>query len=208
MSTILSEFKQAQAMGDGTLLGKTMTPVPPPENPNRLLDFYNYIDSTNVSRDIHDVILKDMRGTARSHNKAEIQVWVDIYAAFWKVAGEILDIEAMAPNSGWGRVYDAWKEMTNILIKGYSGGHLQGWTIQCLYVAGKYLRLFGIKADKDASKKGAVTFNEGLQDDIVGDLGKNEKLQDAAGLLSRIFTLCINDRYENRPLACWLKRIC
>jgi hypothetical protein len=57
------------------------------------------------------------------------------------------------------------------------------------------LRIFAIKADDQARSGGAVTFHAGFQDDVVGDFGKNEKLEDAARVINRIFTLCISDRY-------------
>ena len=193
MASIFSDFKQAHANGTGWLLAGTITPVSPSQEPDRLQNFYYSTDSANVYSDIHDALIKDLQGPAKLH-KSEIQLWVDIYATLWKVIGELLGVQEMKPDSRWSKVYDAWKDFTNILIKGYSAGTLASWTVPCLYAAGKYLRLFAIRADEEASQKGSVTFNEGFQDDIVGNLGKQAKLEDAAGVLSRIFTVCMNDR--------------
>lgn len=206
MSSIFSDFRRAQATEGGYELSKTIIPESPPHDPSRVQDFFWSTDSNNVHVDVHDAIVQDLRGPARLAKK-EVEIWVDVFATFWKVAGEILSIQNVKHDSGWNKVYDAWKELTNVLIKGYTSNTLPSWTIPCIYVAGKYLRLFAIKADEELSQKGSVTFNEGFQDDIVGQLGKNEKLEDAAGILSRIFTLCMNDRYGSRTscfLSTWL----
>jgi hypothetical protein len=93
-------------------------------------------------------------------------------------------------------VYEAWKEMSNALIRGYSSGGFEAWTVPCLYVTGKYLRIFAIKADQETGNK--VVFGGSFQDDFNPEAGKNEKLEDAARVLNRIFQLCISDRYAVR----------
>jgi hypothetical protein len=82
--------------------------------------------------------------------------------------------------------------MTNVLIRGYTNCGFEAWTVPCLYVAGKYLRIFAIKADNTASHNtgSVITF----QDDINPEAEKNEKLEDAARQLNRIFTICLSDR--------------
>jgi hypothetical protein len=93
-------------------------------------------------------------------------------------------------------VYQAWKELSNALIRGYSSNKFEAWTIPCLYVTGKYLRLFAIKADR-SNKEDDKDVN-GFQDDFNPDAGKNEKLEDAARVLNRMFQLCLNDR-QGKP---------
>lgn len=58
-------------------------------------------------------------------------------------------------------------------------------------MTGKYLRVFAINADRTGSE-GAGTV--GFQDDFNPDAGKNEKLEDAARVLNRMFQLCVSDR--------------
>lgn len=60
----------------------------------------------------------------------------------------------------------------------------------CLYVAGKYLRIFAIKADKDASSSTDIT----NFDDTDLDVGQNKELENAARMLNRIFQTCLADR--------------
>jgi hypothetical protein len=62
-----------------------------------------------------------------------------------------------------------------------------------LYVVGKYLRVFAIKADVETGNDGE--FAGEYSDDFNPEGGKNEKLEDAARVLNRIFTLCLSDRY-------------
>ena len=99
----------------------------------------------------------------------------------------------------WAAVFEAWKEVTNALIRGYSNGGFEAWTIPCLYVAGKYLRIFAIKADEQTGSN--VVFGGNFQDDFNPEAGKNEKLEDAARVLNRMFQLCISDRYISMSTA-------
>jgi len=102
-------------------------------------------------------------------------------------------------------VYDAWKEVANALIRGYTNCGFEAWTVPCLYVAGKYLRIFAIKADEGTGNGiGAVT---NFQDDFNPEAEKNEKLEDAARQLNRIFQICLADRFfipPNLPFALYL----
>lgn len=197
MEVIFRNFKQAQLVGSGPLLSTTITPTPPPTDPDRLNNFYRGSNSFSIQSDVRYGILHHANTDVR-FSKAEGTAWVEVYVAYWKAVGEILAVEDSPSRGDWTRVYEAWKEVTNAFIKGYSSAGFPSWTVPCLYVAGRYLRIFAIKADDQARSAGAVTFNAGFQDDVVGDFGKNEKLEDAARVINRIFTLCISDRYVVR----------
>ena len=82
--------------------------------------------------------------------------------------------------------------MTRLLIRGYTNCNFEAWTVPCLYVAGKYLRIFAIKADAGSKNSGDAIYS--FQDDVDPDEGQNEKLEDAARQLNSIFNLCLNDR--------------
>lgn len=193
MDSIFEAFGQAQALGNGNLLATTLTPISPAEDPERLHAFRNGANVFSVQHEIRDLIQTNTQGMKLP--KAESNAWLDVYLAYWKAVGEILATEEGTSRADWNKVYETWKEVANALIRGYSNGGFQAWSIPCLYVAGKYLRVFAIKADEQGRKKGASTFNASFQDDVVGDFGKNEKLEDAARVMNRIFTLCISDRY-------------
>lgn len=89
-------------------------------------------------------------------------------------------------------MYDGWKEVANQLIRGYTNCGFEAWTVPCVYVIGKYLRIFAIKADEGASNgTGTATV---FGDDFNPDAEKNEKLEDAARILNRIFSNFLSDR--------------
>ncbi len=81
--------------------------------------------------------------------------------------------------------------MTRLLIRGYTNCNFEAWTVPCLYVAGKYVRIFAIKADESMKNNGNALHNFQEADP---DAGQNEKLEDAARQLNSIFNLCLNDR--------------
>lgn len=97
-------------------------------------------------------------------------------------------------------MYEAWKEMTSLLIRGYQNYGFEAWTIPCLYAAGKYLRVFAIKADDERSAstdQGGATFG----DDFDPEMEAHQLLEDCARQLNRIFNLCLNDRQVLSVLA-------
>ncbi len=194
MEVIFRDFKQAQLIGSGPLLSTTLSPIPPPTDPDRLSNFYRGSNSFSIQSDIRYGILHHANTDIR-FSKPEGNAWVDVYVAYWKATGELLAVEDHPPKGNWTNVYIAWREVANALIKGYSATLFPSWTLPCLYVVGRYLRIFAIKADSQARAKGGLTFSAGLQEDAMGDFGKNENLEDAARVINRIFQLCISDRY-------------
>ncbi|KAL2007832.1 hypothetical protein VTN00DRAFT_7814 [Thermoascus crustaceus] len=193
MASVFADFKEAQVIGSGPLLAAALTPVAPPEHPDRLLSFYYSFNAANVSSDLRHTLFQD-RNTGVKLPKQEQNAWVDIFTAFWKAVGEILKFDESPPRGSWAKTFDAWKEVANLLIRGYSSGGLQAWTVPCLYVVGKYLRTFAIKADAESSSQDSVAYDDGFQDDVVADFGKNIRLEEAARIINRMFTLCLSDR--------------
>ena len=193
MDTLFRDFKQAQLVGSGPLLATTITPIAPSTEPNRLHKIYNDGSAFSIAIDVRYGLL-DHKHTELRFSKTEGNTWVDVYVAYWKALGAILEAENAEPEFDWTRVYEAWKEVANALIRGYSSAGFGAWTVPCLYVAGRYLRVFAIKAD-ESSKEGGSNGHATFQDDIVGENGGHEKLEDAARVLNRMFTLCVSDRY-------------
>lgn len=209
MDILFQDFEQAQRDGSGPLLSTTILPLAPPNDPNRLRTLFSSANSSSIQQVIRAGLLAHTNTEIR-FSKAEGNAWVDVYVAFWRAIGELLAAEEDVKPQ-WGNVYEAWKEVTNALIKGYSSAGFEAWTVPCLYVAGRYLRIFAIKADESSRSKNAIGINTVMQDDIAGDWGRNEKLEDAARVINRIFNLCISDRYvvrtqfnscQNPPRAC------
>jgi hypothetical protein len=195
MRTLFQEFKHAHRIRSGPLLASTITPVAPPGDPQRLQSFYYGFNSFNVSSELRNGLLTPKAELRLP--KAEGNAWLDLYVAYWKALGEITAGEGRSSEPMWPKVYEAWKEVANALIRGYTSAGFQAWTVPCLYVVGRYLRIFAMKADESLRGTGNdVKFPEGgFQDEVTGEFGKNEKLEDSARMINRIFTLCISDRY-------------
>lgn len=196
MDILFRTFRDAQVRGSGPLLATTIAPIAPADNPTQLQAFYRATNSFSVAGDIRSGILAHSNTDVR-FLKAEGNAWSDLYVAFWKAIGELLEVENSTTKAGWVKVYEAWKEVANVLIRGYSSAGFQAWTVPCLYIAGQYLRIFAIKADEITRGSGQdVGFGTvGFQDDVVREFSNNERLEDAARVINRMFTLCISDRY-------------
>lgn len=100
--------------------------------------------------------------------------------------------------------------MCSLLIRGYNNHGFEAWTVPCLYVAGKHLRVFAIKADEERnSSSNNSNENAGatFQDDFDPESEKHQQLEDCARQLNRIFNLCLSDRYGDKThlaLSSWL----
>lgn len=83
-----------------------------------------------------------------------------------------------------------------MLVRGYNNYNFPAWTIPCLYMVGKYLRLFAIKSDAERAQSSAFPSSKAslMQDDFDPEAEKQAQLRDCEQHLKRIFTLCLNDR--------------
>jgi len=199
MEEIIRAFGQAQQEQNGYALAETISPVPPKHDSGRLYAIYRSVNAFSVQNDLRYAL-------SDPHlNKGETAAWVDVYVAYWKAVGAILAAEE-AQNLGgredqvkgadWTRVYEAWKDVLNAVRRGYQTSKFDAWTIPCLYVTSKYLRVFAIKADDSArqQKKDIDHSKAGFGDDMVDEEADNEKLEDAARQINSIFGLCLSDR--------------
>ncbi|EDN07061.1 conserved hypothetical protein [Histoplasma mississippiense (nom. inval.)] len=192
MRTIFVEFKEAQHTGIGSALAATITPVAPPSDPDRLRNFYYFTNFAKVQSDIRYALLQD-RSTGVKLSKQEGNAWVEVFVAYWKAVADIVEIEESPQTGNWTKVFNAWKQVANLLIRGYTNGGFQAWTLPCIYVVGRYLRIFAMEADASTSQD-SDTFNNGFQDDVISDSSKHAKLEDSSQIINRMFTLCLHDR--------------
>lgn len=199
MDNIFADFATAQTTEQGYLLASTISPEPPSNDPARL---YSFNRSTNAHSVETDLRYKLKYNPEIKLHKQEAAAWLEVFVAFYKFTDKLLAAEEAAntvhgSSAGWSAVYDSWKDVVNTLLRGYSNGTFEAWTIPCLYVAGKYLRIFAIKADDStASLRDSGMAYGGIQEeDAFGSGGKHEKLEDAARQINRIFGICISDRY-------------
>jgi hypothetical protein len=190
MSSLAAAFKAAYNNGSGSSLAAVLTPIAPPEDPNRLRSFYQLSNAASVSLDLPYALF---HGKGPKLPKAEQSAWLDIFVVYWEAIGEILKCENGDPRASVVAVFNSWKKVANALIRGYSGpAGLPAWTLPCLYTVGNYLRTFAINADVEAASQGSAGF--GFQDDISADVEKNANLEEAARIVNRMFTLCLSDR--------------
>ncbi|KAL4961643.1 protein csn12 [Aspergillus stella-maris] len=197
MDSILEELEVGHRLGSGPRLAAALTPIDTPQDPRRLVTFYNFSNAAQISTSLRYYI-SNIGGPRIP--KQELNSWIDIFSAYWRAVGEIVKFDEAPSRASWVRVYDNWKEVANLLIRAYTSPGLEIWTIPCLYVVGTYLRVFASKADAETAAQGSVAYSE---DDMLTDFGKNAKTEEAARVLNRMFTLCLNDRAPKEESRKW-----
>lgn len=199
MEQLIADFVTAHKGSDGYLLASTISPEPPKSDPARL---YNLQRSTNAHSLQIDLQYKLQYNPQLRLEKKEAKAWLDVFSAFYTFVVKLLAAEE-AQNAGrlreadWNGVYEGWKEVVNALVRAYQNSILEAWTLPCIYVAGKYLRIFAIKADdKMASQRDSgLAFGGIEEEDAFDPSSKNEKLEDAARQINKLFGMCLGDRY-------------
>ncbi|KAE8131270.1 hypothetical protein BDV38DRAFT_264899 [Aspergillus pseudotamarii] len=191
MATIFEDFVQGQRLGSGPRLAAALTPVAPAEYPQRLQSFYRFSNAARVSSDLRYSLFQ---ANGLKLPKQEQNAWIDIFSTYWTAVGEIIKFTDSPSSASWVKVFNSWKDLANILIRGYTNFGLQAWTVPCLYVVGKYLRIFAMRADAELSSQDSVAFGDNFQDDIAADFEKSAKLEESARIINRMFTLCLSDR--------------
>lgn len=193
------DFIDAHKVADGYLLATIITPDPPASDPARLYNFQRWTNPYSVQTDLR---YKLQYNPEMRLDKKEASTWLEIFSDYYKFVGVLLAAEeannvGKAKEADWNAVYEGWKDVVSALHRGYSSGTLEAWTIPCLYVAGKYLRIFAIKADESTAtqRDSGLVFGGIQEEDALVTVGQNDKLEDAARQINRIFALCLNDRY-------------
>lgn len=192
MDFIFQDFSTAIAEGNGYQLAQTLSPELPPETLKIIWKSTNHHDAKGYIRRN----LKNVSSLLRLAAD-ELDAWTDVYLAYWKATGAILAVqrEIVAPGRpSWVNVYETWKEMTLLLKRGYQNFGFSAWTIPCLYAAGKYLRVFAIKADDEWSTNSADHAAATFGDDFDPEMEAHQRLEDCARHLNGLFSLCLTDR--------------
>lgn len=200
MGSIFADFHEAQRVGNGRLLASCLAPIDTPQDLRRVQSFAQISNYQTISADVRYYLVQDRN--AVKIPKAEANAWVDIFVSLWKCMKELDGLQQANGTGDWTKAFDAYKEMCNLLVRGYTNFGFQSWTVPCLYVAGTYIRMIAIKADSEEKPKDAHAdvfangFANGLSDDIMGDGNKNKNLEQAAWTINRMFTVCLSDRAE------------
>ncbi|KAK5205359.1 COP9 signalosome (CSN) subunit [Exophiala xenobiotica] len=193
MGSIFADFQEAQRLGDGRLLANCLGPIDSDRDPRRVQSFAQLSNYQTISADVRYHLIQDRNAVKLP--KAEANAWVDIFVALWKCVKDLATIQAGGAGD-WTKAFDSYKDMCNLLVRGYTNFGFQSWTIPCLYVAGKYLRMIAMKADSQDKSGNSNGFANGFSDDIMGDTNKNKNLEQAAWAINRMFTVCLSDRAE------------
>lgn len=198
LDLLFDDFATALADGNGYMLANCISPEPPAHDPGRLYHFRNGINQFSVRTDLQ---YKLQYNPVLRLEKKEAAAWLDIFVAYHKFVGSLLQAEeaqnvGRANDADWAKVYDEWKDVVNALFRGYTVGNFAAWTIPCLYVAGRYLRIFAIKADEETASQrdSGLAFGGIQEEDAFDPSSKHDKLEDAGRQINRIFGLCIGDR--------------
>jgi hypothetical protein len=93
MDLIFEDFRKAYELGNGYDLSLTLSPVSPPSDPDRLYAFYRSTNLVAVKNDFKYRILYDDTSPFKLPAE-EGNGWVEVYLAYWKAVGEILNVEA------------------------------------------------------------------------------------------------------------------
>ncbi|KAH8197558.1 hypothetical protein TruAng_008294 [Truncatella angustata] len=201
MDALIKEFRKAYAEERGNDLARTLTPDLT-EAPSKLLAVWESAkNAQSIKDDLQFLFVRD-KSVKLGISREESQGWQEVYLAYWKALGEILAVEGQrrdGAKSSWTKVYETWKDFTLQIIRGYTNHEFENWTIPCLYVAGRFMRLYAIRADAERATTGGnddAVIN--FQDDFDPEAEKNKSLEDCARHLNRIFTTCLSDR---APLA-------
>ena len=207
MNEVFDNFCRAYERENGDLLSASLIPTSTKARPTRLHDIARSSSVADINADVGYATIWNNFIPLQGDQK---RIWHDIYVAYWHAACTInyaeelnLQYHGRPKEQVWTNVYEAWKEVSNTLLKGYnSSSPLEVWTVPCLYVVGKYLRAFAIKADEEAARLresagGAALGGQSFGDDIATEQTEqeNEYLEDAARLINRMFMLCYSDRY-------------
>ena len=189
MNNILVGFQKAYLRGSGPELAETLSPVASRIPQTRQeLEYRPWIGNNEIRQRLSEFVALHTPFT-----KSESTAWADVYSAYWNALTEILRSENSQEGSAV-NVYEAWKEVALALIKGYSSNAFAAWTVPCLYMVGRYVRAFAQHADEAAPKGQSTGFDASMKDDITSDANRNMKLEDAARVINRAFTICISDR--------------
>lgn len=197
MEVLLAEFNTAYTQESGYGIAQVFTPVPTPEDPGRLHNFYRGSNTVSLENELRSsLVYRNDLGLS----KAEGNAWKDAFSTYWSALGDLLHAEdLLAQNRGrdveWVKVYQAWRKFTESVIQGFQASNFPYWAVPLLPMAGKYLRNLALKADANIRlKEGDLTYGQGLEDDVADSAEKNENVKDAARQINRMFAVCINDR--------------
>lgn len=194
MDDLIREFRDAYSTQNGNDLAITISPELP-DSPEKILSIWESGNAQSIKDDL-SFMFKSIRG-GQMPPRGEAEGWQEVYFAYWEFLGEILAVEGRrrdGATSTWTKVYEAWKQVAFHINRGYTTYEFENWTIPCLYTAGRYLRLFAIRADAERARNGGYDTLINYQDEMDPEAEKHKSLEDCARQLNRLFNTCLSDR--------------
>ncbi|KAL7271234.1 COP9 signalosome (CSN) subunit [Rhizina undulata] len=167
MALLYKTFRKAIVSRNGELLASVFNPENPDAN-----DFAFSTNHQHIRREV-EYELTGISALRSDFTNKGFTAWGEVFAAHWKTVYALERDDA-----SWKKAYEAQKETTLAVIRGYSNGNWPNWTLPLLYIVCRYLRTIAIRSDDEAKRAG----------------NKPEHLEDAARHINRTFTLCISDR--------------
>jgi hypothetical protein len=117
MDIVFGDFKRAYGDGLGYDLSMTLSPVAPPDQPNRLRAFFRSTNYQSAKKDFQYRIMWD-KSNGFIFGADEGNGWVEIYLAYWKAVGEILAAEeATQTNAKVGNAFISIKSSTHAVFR-------------------------------------------------------------------------------------------
>ena len=95
MDSLFVDFKKAYGEGHGYDLSMTLSPIPSLSDPNRLHAFFRSTNHASAKTDFKYQILYDNSMSFKLPIE-EGNGWVEVYFAYWKAVGDILNAETVS----------------------------------------------------------------------------------------------------------------
>src|ERR1700759_1931459 len=121
MESLVSQFKNAYRQRDGYAISTVFTPVAPLEDPTRLRAFYRSTNAVALQSDLRSALLYH---DGLDFSKQEATAWIEVFTEYWSATGELLladetiAVHERARDVDWTKVYQAWKKLTDSIIRG------------------------------------------------------------------------------------------
>lgn len=88
MNELFDDFIKAHASRDGYRLAATLSPVAPPNQPQKLNAVWRSTNAHSVKGDIRHFIKSNSGHRGLAHD--ELTGWVEVFVAYWNAIGEII----------------------------------------------------------------------------------------------------------------------
>lgn len=109
LSQLGRDFQRSYCDGSGYNLSQTLSPIAPPQNPNKLLHIFQSTNYQNAEQDIRKYVISERHPSFKLQGE-EADAWLAVYNSYWKAIGEILKAEAAVGTNF--KVYNLFNSFT------------------------------------------------------------------------------------------------